>query len=123
MIRDFTYIDDITETIFRCCYKPAIIDSKFNPREPSPCSSQSPFLIFNVGNNSPVRLNEFIDLLEKKLGVKAIKNFKEMQPGDIEITISDSSRIKDWIDFAPKIKIEEGIEKFATWFKDFYGFY
>jgi len=123
MVRDFTYIDDITETIFRCCYKPAIIDSKFNPREPSPCSSQSPFLIFNVGNNSPVKLNEFIDLLEKKLGVKAIKNFKEMQPGDIEITISDSSRIKDWIDFAPKIKIEEGIEKFATWFKDFYGFY
>ena len=57
------------------------------------------------------------------MGVKAIKNFKEMQPGDIEITISDSSRIKDWIDFAPKIKIEEGIEKFATWFKDFYGYY
>ena len=122
MIRDFTYIDDITETIFRCCYKPAKIDSKFNAQEPNPSSSLNPFMLFNVGNNNPVRLNEFINLLEKNLGVKAKLNFKEIQPGDVEITSSDSSRIKEWINFAPKVTIEEGLEKFAKWFKNFYGY-
>ena len=122
MIRDFTYIDDITETIFRCCYKPAISDPKFNPKEPEPCSSPNPFLIFNVGNNNPVKLNHFINLLEKSLGVEAIRNLKEIQPGDVEITSSDSSRINAWINFSPQTKIEDGIEKFANWFKDFYGF-
>ena len=122
MIREFTYIDDITETIFRCCYKPARIDSKFNAEEPNPCSSFNPFLLFNVGNNNPVRLNDFINLLEKNLGVKARLNFKEIQPGDVEITSSDSSRIREWINFAPKVKIEEGLEKFAKWFKNFYGY-
>ena len=122
MIREFTYIDDITETIFRCCYKSARIDSKFNPEEPNPCSSFNPFMLFNVGNNNPVRLNDFINLLEKNLGVKARLNFKEIQPGDVEITSSDNSRIKEWINFAPQVTIEEGLEKFAKWFKIFYGF-
>ena len=122
MIRDFTYIDDITETIFRCCYKPAKIDSKFNSQEPNPCSSLNPFMLFNVGNNNPVKLNDFINLLEKNLGVKARINYKEIQPGDVEITASDSSRIKEWINFAPQVTIEEGLEKFAKWFKNFYGY-
>ena len=121
--RDFTYIDDITETIFRCCYKPAVINYKFNHQKPEPCTSLDPFLIFNVGNNNPVKLNDFINLLEKNLGVKARLNFKEIQPGDINITSSDSSKIKEWINFAPQVTIEEGLEKFSKWFKNFYGFY
>ena len=67
-------------------------------------------------------MNDFINLLENNLGVKAIRNLREIQPGDVEVTASDSSRIKDWINFAPQTIIEDGIERFAIWFKEFYGF-
>ncbi len=122
MIRDFTYIDDVTETIFRCCYKSAIRSKNFDFQKPDPSQSFAPFLIFNVGNNNPVKLIDFINLLEKNLGEKAIRNFKEIQPGDVEVTASDSSSINDWINFSPKTSIEEGVRLFAQWFKDYYNY-
>tara|TARA_A100001388_G_C28704263_1_gene467780 strand:+ start:67 stop:1107 length:1041 start_codon:yes stop_codon:yes gene_type:complete len=121
MIRDFTYIDDVTETIYRCCYKPAT-KLEDSIREEMPFSSSlAPYRVFNVGNNNPVKLINFINLLENYLGCKAFKNFEEMKQGDVQITYSDSSRIKDWINFAPQTKIEDGVGKFANWFKSFYG--
>ncbi len=122
MIRDFTYIDDVTETIFRCCYKPATRSKNFDFQKPDPSQSFAPFLIFNVGNNNPVKLIDFINLLEKNLGEKAIRNFKEIQPGDVEVTSSDSSSINNWINFSPKTSIEEGVKLFAEWFKDYYKY-
>ncbi len=121
MIRDFTYIDDVTETIYRCCFKPAISSNDFDQKNPDPSVSFAPFLIFNVGNHNPVKLIDFIDLLENNLGKFAIRNYKEIQPGDVEVTSSDCSKIKDWINFSPKTPIEDGIRLFALWFKDFYG--
>ncbi len=120
MQRDFTYIDDITETIFRCCFKPATRSANFDSKNPDPSLSFAPFIIFNVGNNNPIELIYFIDLLEKNLGKKALRNYKEIQPGDVEITSSDSSKIQDWINFSPKKPIEEGVRLFASWFKEFY---
>ncbi len=120
MIRDFTFIDDVTETIFRCCYKPAIKVPELKRTNYDPCESFAPFRIFNVGNNNPVKLIEFINLLEENLGIKADKNFIEMQKGDVQITSSDSSSIYEWIDFSPKTNIEVGIKKFTTWYKNYY---
>ncbi len=122
MVRDFTYIDDVTETIFRCCFKPAISSGNFDLKNPDPSISFAPFLIFNVGNHNPVKLVDFIDLLEKNLGKSAIRNYKEIQPGDVQVTSSDSTKIKNWINFSPKTSIEDGITLFASWFKDFYSF-
>jgi len=82
--------------------------------------SNSPFLVFNVGNSKAISLLKFVELLEKSLGKKAQKNFVEMQKGDVKNTLSDSSKIKKWIDFSPNTDINYGIEKFAKWYLDFY---
>tara|TARA_B100000886_G_scaffold313086_1_gene249476 strand:+ start:5081 stop:6103 length:1023 start_codon:yes stop_codon:yes gene_type:complete len=120
MIRDFTYIDDVAETVFRCCYKPAKGMEDIENYYSKPCLSNAPFRIFNVGNNNPIKLMDFINLLEDNLGVRAIKNFMEIQKGDVQITSSDSSRINEWIDFSPDTNLEDGIRKFAQWYKGYY---
>ena len=122
MVRDFTYIDDVTETIFRCCYKPAKINSAYKAYDPQPCFSFAPYLLFNVGNENPIKLKDFINLLENNLGKKAIKNFKEIQQGDVTITSSNSSKIKEWINFSPQTSVENGVKIFSVWFKKFYQF-
>ena len=120
MQRDFTYIDDIAEGIFRCCYKVATVDEKFEKLNPKASTSFAPHRIFNIGNSSPIELKEFIELLEDALGIKAIKDFKPMQPGDVENTAADTTKLFDWVDFKPLITLEEGIVKFAKWYKDYY---
>ena len=86
MKRDFTYIDDIVEGVYRCCYKPAFIDKDFDCLNPNQATSFAPFRIFNIGNSTPVELIRFIEILEDELGLKAIKNFLPMQPGDVTST-------------------------------------
>ena len=120
MTRDFTYIDDVIEIIFRCCFKPANKDNYFNYEDPKPDSSFAPFSIFNVGNNKPVKLMDFIDKLALKFGKKAKKNLLGMQIGDVKTTLSDSKKIQSWVNFSPNTPIEKGIEKFAEWYLDFY---
>ncbi len=122
MVRDFTYIDDVTETIFRCCYKPAKINSAYKAYDPQPCFSFAPYLLFNVGNENPIKLKDFINLLENNLGKKAIKNFKEIQQGDVKVTSSNSSKIKEWINFSPQTSVEKGVKIFSEWFKKYYQF-
>ena len=122
MIRDFTYIDDVTEAISRCCYKPATPDPDFNKINPNPETSFSPHRIFNVGNSKPIKLMDFIETLEKHLGRKSKKVFKSLQPGDVKSTSADTQRLKEWIGYSPKVEINEGIEKFSKWFIDFYRF-
>ena len=122
MSRDFTYIDDISESIFRCSFKKAVSNTLFNSNVPDPSTSKAPHIILNIGNSSPVKLLEFIELLEDNLGRKAIKDFQPIQPGDVEHTYADTSKLRDWINYSPKVSIEKGIKIFSKWYKNYYGY-
>ncbi len=120
MKRDFTYIDDIVEGIFLCCYKPATIDNKFDSLKPSASTSFSPHRIFNIGNSQPVELLYFIELLETYLGRKAKKIFKSMQMGDVVDTAADTRLLNSWVNFQPKTSIEQGVELFTKWYRGYH---
>ncbi|MBI96620.1 hypothetical protein CL656_05690 [bacterium] len=120
MRRDFTYIDDVVEGIFRCCYKPAYINETFNALNPDKSTSFAPYRIFNIGNSQPIELLKFIEILENALGKKAIKDLQPIQPGDVQATAANTDRLKNWINFKPSTKIEDGINKFAEWYINYY---
>ncbi len=120
MSRDFTYIDDITRAIISCSEKPATPDYSLNEYDPNPSISMDPHRIFNIGNNNPIKLEDFVECIEKVTGIKAIRNFVEMQPGDVETTYADINLLESWIGYKPKIRLEEGLRNFFNWFKDFY---
>ena len=115
MTRDFTYIDDIVEGVFKCCSKPATPDLKSDLS-----SIIAPYRIFNVGNSQPIQLMDFIDILENKLGKKAIKEYEDMQPGDVIATYADHLKFKEWIGFEPKTSFDVGIEKFSQWYLNYF---
>ena len=121
MIRDFTFIDDITESLFRVINKKATSDSNFDYLQPSPSSSWAPYRIFNIGNSNPINLMDFISTIEEILGCKAKKEFLDMQPGDVASTSADTALLENWIGFKPRTSIKEGIKKFIDWYKDFYN--
>ncbi len=116
MQRDFTYIDDVVEGIVRCCFKKASIDDDFNPLIPNPSTSLAPYRIFNIGNSNPIKLSYFIELLEKNLGKKAIKNFQPMQPGDVVATAARMDLLNSWVEYKPTTSIENGIRLFSEWY-------
>ena len=120
MKRDFTYIDDVVEGISRCSHKPAMKNQIFDAYNPDKSTSFAPYRIFNIGNSQSIELLRFIELLEDALGVKSIKNFKPIQPGDVEITAADTNLIESWIGFKPSTSIEKGVNKFAKWYLDYY---
>lgn len=120
MLRDFTYIDDIVEGLFRCCYKPATSNECFNGLNPDPATSEAPHRIFNIGNSHPVNLMDFIKLLEKNLKKEAIKKFESLQPGDVVSTSADTSALKEWINFSPLTKLEDGVKHFTNWYIEYY---
>ena len=123
MKRDFTFIDDIVEGIFRCCYKPADKNDNFISNNNDDYFSNAPHLIFNIGNSEPVELLKFIEILENNIGIKAIKNFEEIQPGDVIATSSNTDRLNEWIGFNPKTSIEDGVENFVNWYKEYFKIY
>ncbi len=120
MIRDFTYIDDITESLIRVIKKPPKKDSSFDKNEPDPSKSWSPYKIFNIGNSNPIPLMNFIDEIELCLNLKAEKIFMPMQAGDVKQTYADTTKLEEWINFRPSTTIKEGIRKFIDWYKDYY---
>ena len=120
MMRDFTYIDDIIEVIWRCCNKPATPDIEFNKLDPNPSTSFAPHRIFNVGNGVSINLIDFIETLESELDIKAKKVFIKLQKGDVIATHADTTKIKEWINFSPKINLKNGIHLFTKWFLGFY---
>ena len=120
MKRDFTYIDDIVEGIYQCCYKPAYADNEFNYLNPNQCTSFAPFRIFNIGNSEPIDLLDFIEVLEENLGVKAIRDFQPIQPGDVEATAANTDLLEAWTGFKPSIPIETGVNRFAKWYINYY---
>ena len=120
MTRDFTYIDDIVESLIRVIKKTAEPDNDFNYKNPLPSSSWAPYRIFNIGNSNPTPLMDFIKAIEKNLGIEAKKDFCEIQPGDVPTTFADTSSLEKWIGYKPKTSVESGIEKFIEWYRDFY---
>ena len=120
MIRDFTYIDDIVESLIRLTKKPATPEKNLSNITPSPSKSWAPYRIFNIGNSNPTPLMEFIKTIENNLGLEAKKEFIEMQPGDVPITSSDTSSLEDWIGYKPSTSVNDGISKFIKWYKNFY---
>ncbi len=120
MARDFTYIDDVTEILFRLTSKPATSNKDFNFEKPSPESSWCKHKIFNVGNSKKIKLMSFIHEIERELGLKAKKVFHPMQEGDVKSTFSNSNRIENWIGFKPSTDLSDGVKKFISWYKSFY---
>ena len=120
MKRDFTYVDDIVESIARLVPKPARPNSQWNGMTPDPATSFAPYHIFNIGNNQPVELMRFIEVIEEKLGKKAIKNLMPLQEGDVPETYADVEDLMREVDFKPATPIDEGIGKFIAWYTSYY---
>ena len=120
MIRDFTYIDDISESIKRLIFKIPKQNELHNLYNNNPSESWAPFKIFNIGNSNPSSLMDYIGALEKHLGKKAMKKYLPMQAGDMKITESDNRKLQDWIQFKPNTSIFDGVGKFVNWYKIFY---
>ena len=120
MIRDFTYIDDIIESIYRVIKKPPLKNHSFNKYNPNASISWAPYKIFNIGNSNPTPLMIFIKALEKYLGKEAKKTYLPLQAGDVPATFADTKLLEEWIDFKPSTSVEEGISKFVDWYKGFY---
>ena len=121
MSRDFTYIDDVIDAIYKCCSKTPYSNLRFYEEKPEPSTSFAPHRIFNVGSNNPTNLLDFIQLLESSLGVKAIKKMRPMQPGDVKETFADIKRLKNWVNFSPNTSLNTGILKFAEWYKEYFS--
>jgi len=121
MQRDFTYIDDIVEGIVRVMARPAATDPSWDSNRPDPATSVAPYRIYNIGNNNPVQLGRFIEVLEGCLGRKALKNMLPMQPGDLPSTAADISDLSRDVGFSPETPIEIGIARFVEWYRGYYG--
>ena len=121
MQRDFTYIDDIVEGVLRCCDKAATPNPLFDPLQPDPATAAAPHRVFNIGNSQPTELLRFIEVMEQALGREAIKDFQPMQPGDVVATAADTSALEQWVGFKPSTSIEEGVDAFARWFRDYFS--
>lgn len=121
MVRDFTYIDDIIESLVRVLDRPAESDPRFNPDQPDPSTSWAPHRVFNIGNSEPTPLMEYIEAIEAALGVTASKLFLPMQPGDVPATASDTTALEAWTGFKPATRVREGVARFVEWYRSFYG--
>jgi UDP-glucuronate 4-epimerase len=121
MQRDFTYIDDITEGVVRIMGRLPEPDPTWNGDNPDPGTSYARYKIYNIGNNNPVELMEFIGVIEKVLGKKAKKEFLELQPGDVPATYADIDDLIKDVGFKPETTIETGIKQFILWYNKYYG--
>jgi UDP-glucuronate 4-epimerase len=120
MRRDFTYIDDIVEGIYRVMLKIPEGDSQWQATNPDPSRSTAPYRIFNIGNNEPVELLYFIEVLEQHLGKKAEKRLLPFQKGDVKETYANIDALYDYVGFKPSTTIETGIKQFVDWYLDYY---
>jgi len=121
MKRDFTYIDDIINCVAKVIDRPAAPSKDWNPALPDPASSVAPYKIYNIGNNSPVKLLDFIEAIEHSIGKKAFKNMLGMQPGDVCATWADVDDLVRDFNYKPATPIVDGVKKFIEWYIKFYG--
>jgi UDP-glucuronate 4-epimerase len=120
MRRDFTYIDDIVEGVFRVVHRIPEPNPLWDGNDPDPGSSPAPYKLYNIGNNNTVELERFITVLEDALGQKAIRNYMDLQPGDVPATYANVDDLIRDVGFKPSTTIEDGIEQFIAWYKDYY---
>jgi len=120
MIRDFTYIDDIVEGVVRVIDQTAVPNPEWSGDAPDPATSYAPFKVYNIGNNNPVQLMRYIEVLEKCLGKKAILDLLPMQAGDVPATSANTGALEAAVGFRPDTKVETGIARFVEWYKSYY---
>ncbi len=120
MLRDFTYIDDIVEGVVRVIDNPAKPDDNWRERRRASTSS-APYKIYNIGNNSPVKLMDFVNAIESRLGVEIEKNMMPIQAGDVPATYADVTDLVEDLDYKPDTPIQEGINRFVDWYLEFFG--
>ena len=121
MVRDFTYVDDIVEGVYRVIHHKPEPNPDWDSDDPDPATSKCPYRIYNIGNNQKVDLLRYIEVLEECLGKKAEKNFLPMQPGDVPATYANVDDLVRDVSFKPNTLIEEGIRRFVEWYKEYYG--
>lgn len=120
MIRDFTFVNDVVQALVRILDKPAEPDPRYDSASPDPANSNAPYKIFNIGNNQPTQLMEYIGALEHALGISAKKEFLPMQAGDVLATAASTEELNKWIGFEPNTTIEYGIGRFVEWYRNYY---
>jgi UDP-glucuronate 4-epimerase len=118
--RDFTYIDDIVEGVIRILDTPATSNLEWNSDQPDPSSSNAPWRVYNIGNNKPIELMDYIAKLEKALGKKAEKEFLPLQAGDVLGTYADIDDLVEQFDYKPSTSVEDGINHFVCWYRDYF---
>lgn len=121
MQRDFTYVDDIVEGIVRVMERVPSPDPAWSGERPDPATSYAPYRVYNIGNNQPVELLHFIEVLEDALGMKAAKNLLPIQPGDVPATYADVDDLMRDVGFRPATPIDVGIRRFVEWYREYYG--
>ena len=120
LVRDFTYIDDIVEGIMRVLNKPATPDASYDSLQPNPGTSTAPYRIFNIGNNSPTVLMDYIAAIEAAIGTTAHKRMMPIQPGDMHSTSADTRALQAWVGFSPAMPVTTGVQRFVDWYRSFY---
>jgi UDP-glucuronate 4-epimerase len=120
MVRDFTYVDDIVEGVIRINDKAATANPEFDSANPDPATSNVPYRVFNIGNNQPTTLMQYIEALEAALGKTAIKNFLPMQPGDVPATAASTDELDKWVGFKPNTPVRQGVQRFVDWYMKHY---
>ena len=118
--RDFTYIDDIVEGVIRTLDHVPGPDPNYDPRAPNPATSEAPYRVYNIGNNAPVQLLDYIEVLEQALGRKAQRRLLPLQPGDVPDTFADVSALQRDVGYAPSTPIQTGIARFVQWYRAYY---
>ena len=121
MMRDFTYIDDIVEGILRAINNIPKKNKKWSGKDPNSFYSSAPYKVYNIGNNNPVKLMDFISAIENELDVEINKNMLPLQPGDVPKTFANVENLMKDVDYKPSTTIEYGIKKFIDWFKNYYN--
>ena len=120
MQRDFTYVDDIVEGVIRVMDRTATADPAFDAVQADPATSNAPYRVFNIGNNNPVPLLDFIGCIEDALGRKAEKRLLPLQDGDVPATYANTDALRDWVGFVPGTSIQDGIARFVAWYRGYY---
>lgn len=118
--RDFTYVDDIVEGVIRASDQIAAPNPQWNSDNPDPATSNAPFRLYNIGNNSPVKLSAYIEAIEDALGIKAIKELLPLQPGDVPDTYADVSNLVEQVGYRPSTSVQEGVRRFVQWYRAYY---
>ncbi len=120
MQRDFTYVDDIVEGVIRVMDKTAAANPAYDPVQADPATSNAPYRVFNIGNNNPVPLLDFIGCIEDALGRQAEKRLLPLQDGDVPATFANTDALRDWVGFVPGTSVRDGIGRFVAWYRDYY---